>query len=171
MSNSCSLVTYSMTTTTLSLLHLPDEIMFLICEYLESCRKDLCALACACVRLSEVADRCCYRCILIKSEDQVQRLWKALQRKPRRCSFIRELVLVPALEDASEIMDDLPFVLESAYLIQNLTVELPFHTNLSTAASLKFKYRYQFADFLEAASLVSCVAKPRAFQRLRSCEY
>ena len=152
------------------LLDCPDEILFLIAECLESSHRDIRAFACTCVRLSEVADPCCYKCVLIKSEDQVNRLSKAVQRKPRRSSFIRELILVPAIEHASNIMEGLSFVPEFMHLVQNLLVELPFHYNSSIAARLKLKYRYRFGDLFEAASLVSCVAKPRALQRLRSCE-
>ena len=161
---------YNMTSTQVNLLDFPDEILFLIAEQLETCRKDLSAFACTCIRLSEVADPCCYRRVLIRSEDQAKCLLKAVQRKPRRCAFIREFMLVPSIEHARNLMDSLRFVLEVMHRVQDLTVELPFQSNSSIAASLKLKYRYRFGDLFEAASLVSCVATPRAFQGLRSCE-
>ena len=162
---------YNMSSTQRSLLALPDEILFLIVEQLENCRKDLSAFACTCIRLSEIADPCCYRRVLIKSEDQGRCLLKAVQRKPWRYAFIRELMLVPSIEHARNLMDSLYFVLEVMHRVQYLTVELPFHSNSSIAASLKLKYRYRFGDLFEAASIISCIAKPRAFQGLRSCEY
>jgi hypothetical protein len=154
------------------LLDFPDEILFLVAEYLESCRKDLCALTCVCVRLSEIADRYCYRRLLIGSEDQLKRLSSALQRKPQRLAFPQELILVPAIEHAnSTVTDSLYIILEFTNMLQHLIVELPFHNNHVAATSLKTRFQDRFGELFEATSLVSCIAKPRALQRLRSCEY
>jgi hypothetical protein len=154
------------------LLHCPDEILFPIAEYLESCPRDVGAFACTCIRLLEVADPCCYRRLLIRSKDQVKCLSRAVQRKPQRASFIRELTLVPTVEHATNIIDGLCSVLEIMHLVRHLVVEIPFHNICpSTVACLNLKYRFAFEDLFEADSLVSCVAKPRALQTLRSCEY
>jgi hypothetical protein len=154
------------------LLDFPDEILFLVAECLQSCRRDLCAFSCVSVRFSSIADPCYYRRLLIKSDGQAKRLSKAVQRKPQRLAFIQELILVPAIEHTSNIIiDSLYLILQSTNMLQHLTVELPFHDDYSTAASLKRIYQDRFGDFFEAASLVSCVANPRTFHRLRSCEF
>jgi hypothetical protein len=154
------------------LLDFPDEILFLVAEYLESCCKDLCALTYVCVRLSEIADRYCYRRLLIASVDQLKRLLSALQRKPQRLAFPQELMLVPSIEHAnSTVIDSLYLMLESTNMLQHLTVELPFHHNHVAGVSLKSRFQDRFGELFEATSLVSCISKPRALQRLRSCEY
>lgn len=154
------------------LLDFPDEILFLIAGCLESSRRDLCALACVCVRISEIADRYCYRHLIISSEDQFKRLSNAISRKPQRLAFMQELILVPTVQHTPDIMIDLLSpVLASANMLQHLTVELPFHEDHQTAASLKTEYQDQVGELFADASLVSCIPKPRPFHRLRSCKY
>lgn len=154
------------------LLDLPDEILFLTAEYLESCRRDLRALACVCVRISEIAERYYYRHVLLRSEDQFRRFSSAMQRKPQRLAFIQDVVLVPAAEHTTELTTDLPhFLLVSANMLQRLTVELPFQYDEETAASLNTHYYDRLGELFEDASVVGDVPKPRPFRRLRSCKY
>lgn len=153
------------------LLDFPDEILSLTAGYLESSRRDLCAFACVCVRISEIADRYCYRRLLISSEDQFKRLSNAVMRRPQRLAFIREVILVPAIHHATNTVVDLPyFMLVSANMLRHLTVELPFHGDYQIAASLETEYQDQMGELFEDASLVSCIPQPRPFQRLRSCK-
>ena len=108
------------------LLDFPDEILSLIAGHLECGRRDLCAFACVCVRVSDIADRYCYRRLLLSSEDQFERLSNAIQRKPQRLAFIQELTLVPPVFDhMTDTVIDFPhFLLVSANMLQHLTVEL-----------------------------------------------
>src|SRR2546421_3419347 len=155
------------------LLDFPDEILSLIAGHLECGRRDLCAFACVCVRVSDIADRYCYRRLLLSSEDQFERLSNAIQRKPQRLAFIQELTLVPpAPHHMTNTVIDFPhFLLVSANMLQHLTVELPFHESYRAARSFKTEYQDQLGELFLGAPLVSGIPVPRPFNRLRSCKY
>lgn len=153
----------------LGLLDFPDEILLLVAQQLEASRRSLGAFACVCVRLSEIVDPCYYRRLLITSRNQAKRLSKAVQRKPRRRVFMRELILVPAPKHARKIMNALSPTPEIMHMIRHLMVELPFHVNRSSD-SFESRYQDRFSDLFEAASLLSWDPKPPALERLRSCE-
>jgi hypothetical protein len=155
----------------LRLLDFPDEILSLIAGQLESRRRDVCAFACVCVRVSDIADRYCYRRLLLSAEDHFERLSKAIQRKPWRLAFIQELTLVPPFHPTTNTVVGFPhFLLVSANMLQHLTVELPFHENYRAARSFKTEYQDQLGELFHGAPLVSRIPVPRPFHRLRSCK-
>jgi hypothetical protein len=153
------------------LLDFPDEILFSIAEYLDPWGRDLCAFARACIRLSEVAAPYFYRRLVIRTESQAKRLSNAIQRNPRRSTFIQELILVPDLEPARHIMLDLYWTLGLMNVLQHLTVELPFHESPTAATILQYRYQERFGEMFKETSLISFSPKTCALRSLRSCEY
>jgi hypothetical protein len=153
------------------LLDFPDEILSPIAAYLDPWGRDLCAFARTCIRLSEVAAPYFHRRLVIRTESQAKRLSNAIQREPRRSTFIRELIFVPDLEPARHIMLDLYWTLGLMNMLQHLTVELPFHESYSAAAILQYRYQERFGEMFKEASLISLSPEACAFRSLRSCEY
>jgi hypothetical protein len=153
------------------LLDFPDEVLFSIAEYLDPWGRDLCAFARACIRLSEVAAPYFYKRLVIRTESQAKCLSNAIQREPRRSTFVQELILVPDLEPARHIMLDLYWTLGLMNMLQHLTVELPFHESYTAAATLQYRYQERFGEMFKEASLISFSPKSCALRSLRSCEY
>ncbi len=150
------------------LLDLPDEILILIAENLAD-RHDLCAFGRVCARLAKISDYWFYRRLIVRTNDQAKCLLDAVKNKPLRSNLMRELVLLPTIEDAHNIPNCLSSMPQAMQMLQQLMIELPCRSGNDSNHESDVLWQKRFSGIFEDSSLFTYVPKPHALQRLLTC--
>ena len=150
------------------LLEFPDEILILVAANLAD-RQDLCAFGQVCTRLTRISDYWLYRRLVVRTNDQAKCLLDAVKHKPLRSNLMRELIILPTIENAQNIPNCLSSMPQSMQMLQHLMIEMPWCPGSDSSHESEVLWQKRFSGMFEDSSLFTYVPKPHALQRLVTC--